>query len=328
MQHRHQLLRILADGQFHSGEDIGAILGISRSAVWKSLKAFDELGLDIQAVPRRGYRLAEPLELLDKKRILSAMNTASRQLLSDLEIHEEIDSTNRLVMQKAAAGSKSGLVCLAEWQRSGRGRRGRPWISPYGGNIYLSFLWRFTEGVPDVLSMLSLVAGVAVARTAEQFGVPDVGLKWPNDILVNRRKLGGILLEFAGEGSGPCHIVSGIGVNFRMNQGIGKDIDQPWSDICSYTPTVSRNEFAGALLENLLSAYSDYQIGGFAPFLSDWNRLDICRGQKIVLQLQDGHITGEAQGIDDQGALLIRTDNGIERYCYGEVSLRMMNSTE
>lgn len=324
MQHRSQLLRILADGQFHSGEVLGSTLGISRSAVWKILKTMPELGLDVQAVPRRGYRLSEPLELLDKDNIVNALTPAGASLLSKLEIHEDIDSTNRLMMQRAVEGADSGHVCLAEQQQDGKGRRGRRWTSPYGCNIYLSFLWRFAQGAPEALSTLSLVAGVTTARVAEKFGIAEVGMKWPNDILVDGRKLGGILLEFAGENSGPCYIVSGIGVNYRMPSEAGSEIDQPWTDICSHSKKVSRNHFTAVLMDELLSAYDKFHTQGFEPFMQDWQRLDVCRGQMVVLQVQDEHIIGRAEGIDEQGALLLKTESGVKRFSYGEVSLRTM----
>ncbi|MDH5190541.1 MAG: bifunctional biotin--[acetyl-CoA-carboxylase] ligase/biotin operon repressor BirA [Gammaproteobacteria bacterium] len=324
MHHRTQLLRILADGQFHSGEVLGSELGISRSAVWKILKTLPEIGLDVQAVPRRGYRLSAPLELLDREKILTSSSLASSPLLSELEIHENIDSTNRLMMQRAREGSNSGHVCLAEQQQEGKGRRGRQWISPFGSNVYLSFLWRFTEGAPDALSTLSLVAGVTTARVIENFGLTGVGMKWPNDILLDGRKLGGILLEFAGEHSGPCYIVSGIGVNYSMPTEAGIEIDQPWTDICSHSNAISRNHFTATLIEALLLAYDKFQAKGFEPFMADWQRLDLCRGQTVVLQVQDGHIIGRAEGIDEQGALLLKTEDGVRRFSSGEVSLRTM----
>lgn len=324
MQHRTRLLRTLADGQFHSGEVLGSALGISRSAIWKILKTLPELGLDVQAVPRRGYRLSEPLELLDKEKIVNAISPAGTSLLSELEIHEDIDSTNRLMMQRAIEGAGSGHVCLAEQQQDGKGRRGRQWTSPFGCNIYLSFLWRFPEGAPESLSTLSLVAGIATAKVAENFGLDNVGMKWPNDILIEGRKLGGILLEFAGENSGPCHIVSGIGVNYRMPSEAGSEIDQPWTDICTHSKKVSRNHFAAVLIDELLSAYDKFHAQGFAPFMLDWQRLDVCRGKTVVLQVQDEHIIGKAEGIDEQGALLLKTEDGVRRFSYGEVSLRAM----
>ncbi|MDH5435755.1 MAG: bifunctional biotin--[acetyl-CoA-carboxylase] ligase/biotin operon repressor BirA [Gammaproteobacteria bacterium] len=324
MSYRARLLRILEDGQFHSGEVLGSTLGISRSAVWKILQTLSELGLDVQAVPRRGYRLSEPLELLDKENIVDSLSSTGRDLLSELEIHENIDSTNRLMMQRATEGANSGHVCLAEQQQDGKGRRGRRWTSPYGCNIYLSFLWRFPSGAPDSLSILSLVAGITTACVAEKFGLTGVGMKWPNDVLVDGRKLGGILLEFAGETSGPCYIVSGIGVNYRMPSEAASEIDQPWTDIHTHTKQVSRNHFAAVLVDALLSAYDKFHQQGFEPFMSDWERLDVCRGQTVVLQIHDEHIIGRAEGIDAQGALLLKTENGVKRFSYGEVSLRVM----
>src|SRR3569623_2334723 len=145
MSLRFDALRLFSDGGFHSGVELGNALGVTRTAVWKHVRALGELGLDSYAVPGKGYRLAQAIELLDRDAIDAAMATDGRALLGGLEIHRTIDSTSSYLMKQASPGLRSGHACLAEHQAAGRGRRGRPWISPYDANLYLSVQWRFPQ---------------------------------------------------------------------------------------------------------------------------------------------------------------------------------------
>ena len=193
MNSRRQLLHLLADGQWHSGEALAGRLGLSRAAVWKQLGILrDQLGLNIHSVRGRGYKLPEKLELLDADRIRSLLANTSHDWISHIEIHDTITSTNSYLMEQASAVLQSGHVCLAERQSEGRGRRGRHWVSPFGSNIYLSLFWAYGLA-PAALSGISLAAGLAVIRALRQLGVSDIGLKWPNDILVDERKISGML---------------------------------------------------------------------------------------------------------------------------------------
>jgi len=323
MSHKFRLLEILADGRFHSGEALGEMLGISRTAVWKALRSCAGLGVALHAVPGRGYRLAMPLELLHWNSVMESIGRASRALLAALEIHRDLDSTNRYLMAQAVGGAASGHVCLAERQAAGRGRRGRHWVSPFGANLYLSILWRF-EAAPAALGGLSLAVAVAVVRALECAGVGGIGLKWPNDVVWEGRKLAGVLLELSGESAGPCHVVAGVGLNVQMPKGSGDAIDQPWIDVSTLAngAGVSRNRLAGLVLDQVLPALAGYQQTGFAPFQDDWERLDVCAGRLVVLESQGRRLVGEACGVSADGALILHS-NGVER-CYqsGEVSLR------
>lgn len=325
MQPRFQLLRILSDGHFHSGETLGATLGMGRSAVWKHLKTLAEWDIVLHAVSGKGYRLAHPLELLDRDAILCFVTEEARALLPDLEIHHDIDSTNRYLTQKGRLGAPSGQVCLAERQQAGRGRRGRTWISPFGANIYLSVLWRFALS-PESLSGLGLAVGVAVTRALQDAGMPDVELKWPNDILWQGRKLAGILLEMTGELSGSCSVVVGIGLNVRMPRQTVAMIDQPWVDMeTALDAPVSRNEVAGRLLRHLALALRQFEADGLSAFHDEWMRLDAANGKPVTLQLHNDSITGVGRGIDASGALILDDNGVIRHFPYGEVSLRMVS---
>jgi BirA family transcriptional regulator, biotin operon repressor / biotin---[acetyl-CoA-carboxylase] ligase len=323
LDRRDALLRLLADGQLHSGAELAAALGVSRAAVWKTLhRAAEELGLELKAVRRKGYMLARPLELLDRAAIEAALPAPVRAGL-DIEVRFSVDSTNTRLMQAAGAGAPSGRVCLAERQLAGRGRAGRGWVSPFGENIYLSMLWRYPGG-PAGLGGLSLACGVAVAELLRGAGVADIALKWPNDLHWRRRKLGGLLLEVAGESHGPSHVVVGLGLNRRLGSQQAAAIDQPWVDLGGVLGDAlpGRNALAAALIEALAAALAAYGEHGLAPFLPAWRGFDAYQGEPVVLLMGGQQLAGTCAGIADDGALLLDTPEGLRAFHAGEVSLR------
>ncbi len=317
------LLSLLADGRFHSGAALGDALGVTRSAVWKAVQVCAEHGIDIHSVRGKGYRLVQELDLLRQDRIVSQIDPNVRPLLYDLEIHNELDSTSKYLLRAAAGGAATGTACLAESQTGGRGRRGRTWVSPFGANIYLSVLWRFTQG-PAALSGLSLAVGVAVLEAVQALGIDGCGLKWPNDVLWNGRKLAGVLLDLSAEASGPSTVVVGVGLNVRMPDSAATTIDQPWVDLYSLLPAglLPRNHIAAQLLGRVLAALSEFERDGLAPFQSRWARWDCLAGRSVMLQLPTQNIAGRAQGIDASGALLLETEGQVRAYAAGEVSVR------
>jgi BirA family biotin operon repressor/biotin-[acetyl-CoA-carboxylase] ligase len=318
-----ELLGILADGRFHSGAQLGQRLGVSRAAVWKHIKALADLGVDCHSVPGKGYRLAAPLELLQQEAIIAEMPEGQRPLLSTLEIHSEITSTNRYLMERTAT-LRNGRACFAERQSAGRGRRGREWVSPFARNIYLSVYWQFALSPAD-LSALGLAMGVAVMRALRQLGVADAGLKWPNDVLCHGHKLAGILIEMSGESAGPYHVVVGVGLNVDMLQREQPTIDQPWIDLATILrQPVSRNRVAGKLLFEVLAALDIYQRQGFAAFRGEWQQFDAFANAPVMVITAMEQIAGHARGVDDSGALLLETDSGMQRFHSGEVSLRRL----
>ncbi len=324
MQTRYRLVRALADGKFHSGEALAGALGISRAAVWKQIKGLrEQWGMEIHAVSGRGYRLASPLELLQQERILAQLPPGTKAALTGLEIHDSIPSTSEQLMQQAATGAPGGRVCLAEQQTAGRGRRGRRWVSPYGSNIYLSLLWRFPLA-PMELSGLSLAAGLAVARALNRLGVAEIGLKWPNDILWQGRKLAGLLLEVTGESEGPSQVVLGVGLNTRLSAQQGGGIDQPWIDLASIPggQRIGRNQLAAELIHQLMNALEWFERERLAPLRDEWQRQDLYHNRTVVLQMGDQTIVGRHVGVDENGALLLLNADGVKAYFAGEVSLR------
>ena len=230
---KHQkILNLLADGEFHSGTELSAALAVSRAAVWKYLHSLSELGLEINAVSGKGYRLEKALELLSAQQIKESLSLKTLSLLSKLEIHPQIQSTNTYLAE-CAKTVQSGRVCFAESQTAGRGRRGRQWVSPFGSNLYLSILWQFDNGFAAI-SGLSLAIGVAVVRALSEIGINEIGLKWPNDIYWQHKKLGGILIEVSGESSGECHAIIGLGLNLYLPEKETTGITQPWTDFGAY----------------------------------------------------------------------------------------------
>ncbi len=324
MGHQRQLLEILSDGVFHSGQALAARLGVTRAAVWKLIRELTGEGVEIYAVRRRGYRLAEPLEFLDETQIVAQLEASVKPLVSSLEIFQHIDSTNTYLTSRAKCGAASGAVCLAEAQSAGRGRQGRSWVSPYGANLYLSLLWRFTLDA-GALTGLSLATGVGVARALQRLHVTAIGLKWPNDVWWQRHKLGGILLEFGGESSGPCHVVAGIGLNVAMPKGADQQIDQPWVDLRTIVGPgrISRNQLAAHLINEIIGAYLAFEQEGFKSVREEWERLDLAAGHPITLRLPDRNIDGVARGVDESGALLVETATGLQSFLGGEISLTL-----
>lgn len=315
------LLTILADGHFHSGTELGQVTGRTRSAIWKAIHSLQAMNIDIYSVRGKGYRLTEPVELLDQDRILFGLDEHARSNLTQLDVFFEVDSTNAHLLEIARQGNASGIVCLAELQNSGRGRRGRTWVSPFGGNLYLSLLWRFSSGAAQIAG-LSLAVAVAVSRALREVGLGAAGVKWPNDIVISGRKLAGILLEMAGEASGPCSVVMGVGLNMRGDSTMAS-IDQPWTDLgTELGKSVGRNDLASRLINYMMDAVVKFERDGLPPFLDEWREMDVFDGKDVELHLPGKQIRGIARGVDETGALLLAQGGEVRRYQSGEVSLR------
>ncbi|WP_301388599.1 bifunctional biotin--[acetyl-CoA-carboxylase] ligase/biotin operon repressor BirA [Thalassolituus sp. UBA2590] len=312
-----KLLRHLSDGHFHSGEALGEAMGVSRAAVWKQLKKLEELEVPFSSVKGKGYRLHDPIELLDEDAIRSVVS----QRLDCLELLLEVNSTNTYLFERASDHMGKRYAVLAEKQSSGRGRRGRQWISPFGRNIYLSLLVSFSGGM-SALEGLSLTVGVAVEKALSRLGIDGVGLKWPNDVYADGRKLAGILLEVTGEYNSHCQVVIGIGLNLSMSEAEARDIDQPWVDLKSLKPDLSRNQVAGVLLDELLSSIDTFQREGFAPLQEYWSQKDIYHDKDVVISSPTQQISGTVKGVNRKGELMLRTERGMEIISAGELSVR------
>ncbi|MCP5129206.1 MAG: bifunctional biotin--[acetyl-CoA-carboxylase] ligase/biotin operon repressor BirA [Pseudomonadales bacterium] len=318
------LLPLLASGEYRSGQALADALGVSRTAIWKQLNALSGYGLRIESVKGRGYRIPGGIDLLDEALVQAALTPAAAALLTRLQVLETIDSTNAEAMRQLEAGAGAGLVCTAEQQSAGRGRRGRTWVSPFARNLYLSVAWRYHQGAA-ALEGLSLAVGVAVARALAANGLPAVQLKWPNDVIFRGAKLGGVLLEMTGDAAGVCQIVVGVGLNVAMPDSAAVAIDQAWTDIKSIsagTPP-GRNALLAALLNELLPLLATFEEHGFAPWREEWLALDAFADAPVVLHTGAQDLAGIARGVDERGALRLETASaGLQTIYGGEISLR------
>ena len=324
MSTRYRLIELLADGEFHSGEWLGRQLAITRAAVWKQIRTFSEFGLDVHAVPGQGYRLSAAFQPLREDLIRLPLSSLVSSRLDPLEVLREIDSTNDyLVRTRAQHKSDYIRACVAEWQSAGRGRRGRHWISPYGTNVYLSLAVQISKAALQA-GGLSLAAAVAVLRALQGCGIDGLGVKWPNDIFFQGRKIAGILLDLSGESGGPFYVVLGIGINLKIPESAARDIDQPWADISQSGIKVDRNRLAGMVLEAMVRAIDSFAEKGLEAFVPEWNQFDLISGRTVELRCdKESIITGIARGIDESGALLIEKNGVTSRFDAGEVSVRV-----
>lgn len=316
-----QLLHLLADGEFHSGEVLAGQLGVSRASVCNALADVAGCGVELQRIRGRGYRLAHLWQRLERDEILRCLEHDAGQF--DIEVVPQAASSNTLLLQRARlGGEQNGSVLAVELQTAGRGRVGRTWHSTLGGTLTFSLLWRFDCGL-NALSGLSLAVGVAIARALNSCGARGVLLKWPNDILTSQGKLGGVLIETQGDMLGPSTVVIGIGLNCNLPPDLTRQIDQPacaLDEVCGNMP--NRNQLLAALLRELASVLRQFSLGGFASLRSEWEQYHIYRDQPVQLRLADSStVNGIARGISDIGELCLETAQGIRRFNSGEVGV-------
>ncbi|MDO6682740.1 MULTISPECIES: biotin--[acetyl-CoA-carboxylase] ligase [unclassified Oceanobacter] len=315
-----QLLALLSDGRFHSGDDLGQILGVSRAAIWKQMKKLDELDIPYSSVKGKGYRLQDAIELLDQASIEQQMSDR----LDRLDILLDVDSTNSWLYQRAPDHLGKRYAVLAEKQHQGRGRRGRHWVSPFGKNIYLSFL----VTLPGTLAEqegLSLMVAIALEKALLALGIEGAGLKWPNDVYIEDKKVAGILLEGCQTQPGFCQIVIGIGLNLALNPQDAERIEQPWTALRHYQPGLSRNTVAAVLLQQLNWAVDEFQRDGFGPWMAYWAERDVFYRKEVVLSGLAEPRYGVVKGVNRKGELLLQTTRGIEVVIAGELSVRPVN---
>jgi len=321
-----QLLVLLADGELRSGESLAQQLGQTRAAVWKGVERLRGLGIGVQALARRGYRLSDPVELLSAERILRELSARSAQHLRALELLFEVDSTSTRLLASKPPPLGLADVCTSELQHAGRGRLGRRWIAPFGSGLAISVAWSFSDAA-RALPALSLGVGVAVARALVRVGAGGIALKWPNDIWFQDRKVGGVLVEIRAEAGGPAHVVIGVGLNVLLPAAARLEIEAAGArvaavaDACGAPP--SRNHVAGTLLDELLSMLVECETVGFAAFRDEWAALDALNGRSVDVRLGDKITRGSARGTDLDGALLVEVDGRLQRFVSGEASLRL-----
>jgi len=317
-----QALRRLADGRFHSGEEMARSLNRSRATLSEALKRAPEMGIELFSIPGKGYRVAEPIDFLDAAAIARALEARAPRV--HLEVVDEIESTSTRLLEMASAGAPSGTCLAAEWQSSGRGRRGRAWVSRLGGSLTFSLLWRFDRGAGH-LGGLSLAVGEAVARALSICGARRVQVKWPNDVVVDLRKLAGILVETSGEMQGPSVAVIGVGVNYRLSERVLDRIDQPVSDVWQSVETPPpRSDVLVEMLVALCAALDAFDRDGFAASRDAWRSLHAYQGRRVRVSAgREAAFDAEVIDVAPDGALLVKTADGrVLPLASAEITLR------
>jgi BirA family biotin operon repressor/biotin-[acetyl-CoA-carboxylase] ligase len=321
------LLRVLADGEAHSGEELARRFDVTRAAIWKQTAKLERWGLQIAAVPGVGYRLARKIDLLDVDRLRAGLPERAGWRCGRVEVFTELPSTNRHLLERLPPAHGELDVCIAEFQTAGRGRRGRRWHTPLGAGLCLSAAWQFGETPPD-LAALTLAVGVVARRVVAKTCGVGVALKWPNDLVWDDRKLGGVLLDLKAEGQGRCHVVAGIGINVALPDGLGAALsDWPRGavDLAAATDgsPPPRASLAAALIVALGGLFAAYPRRGFQPYRAEWTGADYLQGRRVTLDDGAGKVHGTALGIEADGALVIQTANGARRRVVsGDVSVR------
>lgn len=321
------LLRLLQDGEFHSGETLARRLGVSRTSVNNALQGIEQYGLTLYSVRGRGYCLKDSPQWLNTKQIYTYLADVAESF--HIDILDNATSSNTLLLQRAVQGAPQGSVLAVEWQSGGRGRMGRPWHSGLGNALTFSLLWRFDCGLAG-LSGLSLAAGVAVIRALHALNISGVQLKWPNDVLGGEGKVAGILIEAQGDMLGPSAVVIGIGINVNLPQKILNQIDQPAGDLTQLSGgTVSRSELMASLLRHLAMVLSEFSLNGFSSLREEWEKYHYYQNRSVQLMLPDGKaIQGIVQGVNEDGALKVAVKSAINGqtetriFHAGEISLR------
>lgn len=321
------ILRLLSDGEFHSGAALAAHFGISRASIWNALQGTDALGVELYKVRGRGYQMPNPIDWYDLEHI--KLHLGRHSALLDVQILETVESTNSLLLQAVGTKQIHGRCAIAEIQTQGRGRRGRSWQSALGGSLSFSLGWQFNVGVSQ-LSGLSLAVGVAIARALNELEVSNIQLKWPNDILHNFHKLGGVLIELQGDALGPSTTVIGIGLNYRLNVVVKNRIDQAVSDLTSLKADIaSRNQVLGVALRHLANVLEVFAQQGFSVLRQEWLQLHAYQDKPVMLRMPDGLETqGIVRDVTVEGVLVLETALGVRQFGSGEMSMRPYNNAQ
>lgn len=317
------LLSCLADGDWHSGEELASMLGVSRAAVWKQLKTLDRYNLIVEANRGQGYRLENGFTPLDSV----ALSSASPNLAT-VSVDWQLESSNDTVLSLlgGASAAQPFVASFAEHQTAGRGRRGRVWQAPLGGSVLMSLLWRL-DAMPSNPASAALVAGLAVAESLAELldekGLEaEIALKWPNDVYVNNRKLAGVLCEMHGDPSSDCQLIVGVGVNFAIGSA-SENIDQASID-CAQLGLAhgDRPQLATKLLGRLIDYLQQFESQGFGVFHQRWASYDWLADKPVRVMLRGESREGTAKSVAEDGALLVDHEGELHRHVAGEVSVR------
>jgi BirA family biotin operon repressor/biotin-[acetyl-CoA-carboxylase] ligase len=312
-----KLVNLLNDLEYHDGTTLGEALQITRSAVWKTIKKLENYGVQLTSIKGKGYALAEPLLLLDKRFI--NQHVSNKDL--PIEIFETIDSTNSYL--KNFYSSTKPRICLAEQQTKGRGRLQRDWHSPFGQNIYFSCLYPFQRDISE-LAGLSLVVSLAIVKALTMYQFPQpVLVKWPNDVVYQNKKLAGCLLEIQAETNDLCSVIIGIGLNVNMLENKDQSITQPWISLRKILNNpLDRNPLCVVLINTLLSYLQQFAAKGLPSFIEEWQQRDSLANKDIHLKHIQHKIGGRVTGINQHGHLVLKLPDGTVRtFSSGDTSV-------
>ncbi len=318
------MLKSLQQEGHISGEILGSRLNISRTAVWKHVKELRKRGYQIESSPKSGYTFIKSTTLLLPEEIKLGLNT--RNMGKQVVHFDEVSSTQDVAAELAIGGAAEGTLVIAEMQTKGRGRKGRSWTSLSSGGIYFSLILR-PKLMPSEVIQIPLIAGVALTKAIGENTQVQPKIKWPNDLFIGTRKVGGILTEMSAEIDGVNYVVLGIGLNVNMSASLLdkyiSNVATSLIDECSaYT---SRAKLVQSFLYEFEQIYTKYLVSGFGSVRDEWKAFNNTIGSWVKISDGAKDIEGEAIDIDNEGFLLVRKENGdISRIISGDVSLRKM----
>jgi BirA family biotin operon repressor/biotin-[acetyl-CoA-carboxylase] ligase len=296
-------------GEFVSGEQLSEQLQCSRTAIWKHITALREAGYEFEAVSRKGYRLISQPDRLSAVKIMTSLQT--RVMGRSLKLYDEVDSTQIVAQRLAEEGAGEGTLVIAEQQNAGRGRMGKPWHSPKGKGIWMSLVLRPTIPI-HFTPQLTLLTAVAVCRAIRKVTALPVAIKWPNDLLIEKRKICGILLESTAEDERLRYVIAGIGISVNLEE---DDYPEHLKTIATSLRLASghkvdRIQIIKHVWEEFEALYDLYQEKGFEPIRTAWEALTMSLGSTVRANTPKGPIEGTALSIDEMGALVVKLADG------------------
>ncbi len=323
MLHFTEVLTLLDNNRYCSGQALVQRFNVTRATIHNCIAKIESLGISVELIRGLGYRLMQPVDLLNHAEIQSKLSSQAANKLADIQCLQEVDSTNRYAGELELPQPGEFSLVLAEMQTAGKGRRGRQWVSPYAANVYLSVLWPLQRPLHEA-GILSPMLAISMLTALGQLDVSGLSLKWPNDIYCHNKKLAGLLIESSGEINGGCKMIIGMGVNVLMSQFENVNIDQQWTDMYSYTQDWqhSRNDVVAKLVDSTVSTLIQFENNTFEGLVEIWSQWDLMKDKHVELHSGQFVQAGVARGIDSDGCLLLETSKGVEKISVGDISLR------
>lgn len=323
MDTKYEILRTLREknGASVSGQELSDTLGITRTAVWKHIRALQEEGYQIEALNRKGYRLSGVPDTIAAREVGSRLTT--HRMGREIRYFSTIDSTNQFAKKIAEEGAADGTLIIADEQTAGKGRSGRHWVTRPGEAASFTLILR-PKLPPDKVSMVTLVMGLAVSNTVHALYDVDAGIKWPNDVVLDGKKICGILTEMSAEINEVHYIVIGVGINANMTQ-IPQELMQTATSLeLVLGRSVNRAQLLAVLMQEFEDLYERFEeTGSLKDMMEAYNRVCVNQDRPVRVLDPKGEYTGIARGIDEHGVLLVETEEGsLSRVSSGEVSVR------